>query len=315
MSTIKLGDKVRFVNENLEGIVTRIEGSTAGVTIEDDFEIPVPLSQIVKISGTQNRSSTEEPTDQKPIIPIQNKGIYIAFDRVTDVLLYLKLYNGSSEQLLFSFYEEIPKQGFRLKKAGMLDFSQTVELGTYDLEKFSQWGIFHFQLLQVNRHNEKLPAPINKQIHLHAKEFHSAYKQTFFLNKQSYLFQIDADALQLIDLNRLKQKDFSETKQTDIHFDRKPEAVIDLHIEKLTENHSDLSPAEMIAAQMEAFTSSLEMAHIHKMKSIIFIHGVGNHFLKNKIKNYLGTQKQLVTSYRDADMLKYGGGATEVFLN
>jgi hypothetical protein len=50
------------------------------------------------------------------------------------------------------------------------------------------------------------------------------------------------------------------------------------------------------------------------MQKIVFIHGIGNHFLKNKIKNYLGRQKDLVRKYGDADMVKYGGGATEVFL-
>jgi DNA-nicking Smr family endonuclease len=56
------------------------------------------------------------------------------------------------------------------------------------------------------------------------------------------------------------------------------------------------------------------MAHVHKMKSIVFIHGVGNHFLKNKIKNYLSVQKEIVERYADAENLLYGGGATEVWL-
>jgi hypothetical protein len=47
---IKLGDKVRFLNENMEGIVTSMKGKNQiGVTIESDFEIPVLISEVVKI--------------------------------------------------------------------------------------------------------------------------------------------------------------------------------------------------------------------------------------------------------------------------
>jgi hypothetical protein len=39
---ITLGDRVRFLNENIEGTVTRIlDDKTVGVTTDDDFEIPV----------------------------------------------------------------------------------------------------------------------------------------------------------------------------------------------------------------------------------------------------------------------------------
>jgi hypothetical protein len=59
---------------------------------------------------------------------------------------------------------------------------------------------------------------------------------------------------------------------------------------------------------------ALEQSFVLKKQKIIFIHGVGNHFLKNKIKNLLGTSKSWVKVFNDADPLKYGGGATEVWL-
>jgi hypothetical protein len=314
MNSIKLGDRVRFLNENLEGIVTSIKGSNAGVTIEDDFEIPVPISQLVKVAGMQNNLADD--TIENPINKDikANQGIYIAFDRMNDVLLDLKLYNSDSEELLFAFYEE-NKQGIQLKKSGKLVLNETVELGRYDLEKFSTWPQFHFQIIQINKQPDKLLLPINYSIIFNAKEFHASFKHTFFSNRQSYLFKINDDKIPPIDLRKLQEKDFTEKQEVQISFDKKPAPIIDLHIEKLVANVSSLNPTEMISLQMEAFTKSLEMAHVHKMKSIVFIHGVGNHFLKNKIRNYLGLQKQLVVSYHDADTLKFGGGATEVYLN
>lgn len=53
---LKLGDKVRFVNENLEGFITSVKDkTTVGVTIEDDFEIPVLASELVKIEFTDQK--------------------------------------------------------------------------------------------------------------------------------------------------------------------------------------------------------------------------------------------------------------------
>jgi len=314
MSTIKLGDEVRFLNENLEGVVTSINGNTAGVTIEDDFEIPVPISQLVKVTSTQTNIENDKDKSTVNKDSSINQGIYIAFDRLNEVLLDLKLYNSDSEEILFAFYEEKNQEIF-LKISGRLTMNEMVDLGRYDLEKFSIWPQFHFQIIRANKQRDKILTPINQSITFNAKEFHGSFKHVFFLGKQAYIFKLNEEKLKTIDIKKLQEKDFSEKQNIQITFDKKPDAVVDIHIEKLVNNNSLLSPSEMIATQMNAFIKSLEMAHVHKMKSIIFIHGVGNHFLKNKIKNYLSLQKQIVSSFNDADMLKFGGGATEVFLN
>jgi hypothetical protein len=314
MSKIKLGDDVRFLNENLAGIVTAINGNIAGVTIEDDFEIPVPLSQLVKVSGIQKNETSSNV--EKAVIKESstNQGVFVAFDRLNDVLLDLKLFNNDSEEILFAFFEE-NKQGVSLKKSGRLLLNETIELGTYDLENFSTWPKFNFQIIRINQKPEKLSQPIHQVLTFNAKEFHGSYKYVFFLNRQAYFFKLETENLKPIDLKKLQEKDFSEKAVEKISLDLKPNSIVDLHIENLVDNISTLNPTEMIAAQMEAFTKSLDMAHVHKMKSIVFIHGIGNHFLKNKIRNFLTLQKQIVVSFQDADMFKYGGGATEVFLN
>ena len=48
----KLGDFVRFVDERLEGYVTKIiDEQMIGVTVEDDFEIPVLASKVTYVHG------------------------------------------------------------------------------------------------------------------------------------------------------------------------------------------------------------------------------------------------------------------------
>jgi hypothetical protein len=88
---IKLGDKVRFVNENMQGVVTSIKGNTAGVMIEDDFEIPVLLSEIVKINDVLDKPASEEkPVTVKSAFVKIHSGFHIAFDRISDDTLELK---------------------------------------------------------------------------------------------------------------------------------------------------------------------------------------------------------------------------------
>ena len=314
MSTIRLGDEVRFLNENLAGIVTSINGNIAGVTIEDDFEIPVPLSQLVSVSQIQtkaNESVALKPLNKESLI---NQCICIAFERLNEVLLDLKLHNSDAEEILFAYYEEKNGQ-ILLKKSGRLLLNETIDLGRFDLNDFSTWPKIYFQIIRVKNNLDKILVPINQSMVFNAKEFHGAYKYTFFLSKQAYFFRLDDERITPLDIQKLQDRDFSEKQEVKISFDKKPEQIVDLHTEALFSKTTFPDPTEIISKQMEAFVKSLEMAHVHKMKSIVFIHGIGNHYLKNKIKNYLNLQKQIVSSYQDADILKYGGGATEVFLN
>lgn len=62
--TLKPGDKVKFLNDVGGGIITKVVKDQAYVTIDDGFDIPVPLSQLVKIS-----SDLPVERDDKPVIP------------------------------------------------------------------------------------------------------------------------------------------------------------------------------------------------------------------------------------------------------
>jgi hypothetical protein len=191
-----------------------------------------------------------------------------------------------------------------------------VLIGKFNLQEFNTWPEFTFVITPLNNTYISLQT-VNKSLKLNAKEFHGSFKQCYFLGKQAYTFRLDSDIKQL-DLKKLKERDFSEPvvakNQPSYNFKEKAERVVDLHIEQLTSEHKNLSPQAMIDMQMDVVNEALQAAHMHKLKSIIFIHGVGNHYLKNKIKNVLSTHKVLVERYADADMLLYGGGATEVWL-
>lgn len=311
--SIKLGDSVRFVNENMQGTVTSINGNTAGVTIEDDFEIPVLLSEIVKINDLLNKPAvdTEQPITQKPKFVKVHSGFHIAFEKITEDSLELKLHNSETDWMMCAVY-----QNNLLTHKLTIEQETNTSLGRYSLEKFNQWPEFIFVITPLFE-SYKPTQTTTKKIKFNAKEFHGGFKQCYFLGKQAYTFRLDAE-IKSADLTRLQQKDFSEPTNTEpktlLQLSAKPPKVVDLHIENLIENPTELAAHDIINIQMTAVAKTIEMAHVHKMPVITLIHGVGNHYLKNKIKNYLNTQKQLVENYQDGDMLKYGGGATEVRL-
>lgn len=56
---IKVGDRVKFLSETLSGIVKSIDGTTAVVLTEDDFEIPAMLSDLIAVDNIEEQRAKE----------------------------------------------------------------------------------------------------------------------------------------------------------------------------------------------------------------------------------------------------------------
>src|ERR1700761_2787855 len=78
----KLGDFVRFVDEKMEGFVTRIiDEQMIGVTGDDDFEIPVLASKVTYVHGYHPVGSVQQKEGDTTAVPageFKTKGIHIA---------------------------------------------------------------------------------------------------------------------------------------------------------------------------------------------------------------------------------------------
>ena len=74
----------------------------------------------------------------------------------------------------------------------------------------------------------------------------------------------------------------------------------------------NLDNADMLFLQITACEKAISDALINNHTSLVLIHGVGEGRLKAKIHEKLHAHPK-VKEYRPADMMKYGGGATEVF--
>jgi hypothetical protein len=90
-------------------------------------------------------------------------------------------------------------------------------------------------------------------------------------------------------------------------------SVVDLHIEKLTDNWQTLSNAEILDMQLKEFEKWYELALAHHMPTLIIIHGVGSGRLRDEIHDLLRLKRD-VKSFVNQYHPSYGYGATEIYL-
>jgi hypothetical protein len=89
-------------------------------------------------------------------------------------------------------------------------------------------------------------------------------------------------------------------------------SVVDLHIEKLSDDWKHLSNYEIMNLQLKAFEKYYELALAHLQPSLIVIHGVGEGRLRDEIHDRLRLKKE-VKSFVNQYHPLYGYGATEIF--
>jgi len=312
----KLGDFVRFVDEKMEGYVTRIiDDQMIGVTGDDDFEIPVPASKVTTVHGfeaaqpgTEQAANSKQPAN----IPFQTKGVYLGVvaDAKANSVVHFHLVNDTSFQLLTTLTTE-KQQEFHGEYAGIIAPKTQVKIYSAQMADLQLWPKFKFQVLFYTKANvPAVPEPLMIDEKFKAKDFSGAKKAIPLLDQNGWLIQLDEPEL-IIDAQKLKESFFKPTEEkVEV---AKPQKEVDLHIERLRDDHQFLSSSEMLTIQMEHFRTALDAAIVHQYPDIVFIHGVGNGILKHEIHKALSRNNRIQT-FMDAHKEKFGYGATKVIL-
>ena len=89
-------------------------------------------------------------------------------------------------------------------------------------------------------------------------------------------------------------------------------SVLDLHIEKLTDNWEHMSNFEMLGLQLQTLEKYLDINMAHHLPSMIAIHGVGAGKLRDEVHELLRLKKGIKSFIHRYDS-RYGYGATEIF--
>jgi hypothetical protein len=88
--------------------------------------------------------------------------------------------------------------------------------------------------------------------------------------------------------------------------------VVDLHIEKLSNDWEHLTNAEILDIQLKEFEKWYDLALAHRQSHLIVIHGVGSGRLRDEIHDVLRLKRE-VKSFVNQYHPSFGYGATEIY--
>jgi DNA-nicking Smr family endonuclease len=325
---MNIGDKVRLVHGKEEGFIYAfLPGNVVEIEIEDGFRIPVLRNEIVTISPVEaQRMQRMEGGDKiapqsDKIVSRQaafaEKGIYLAFVSVNDRAVILHLINNTDWTLPFQVTSQKDSAHTGLA-AGLLLPRTAQKVTELQMKDFEVWPVFEFTILYHREGNFVKRTPLEKKMKPRAQSFYNSKKTAPVLGKEAFVYQLDEE--EIVKKEEVKVKEsFSEDLRASlmggaavakIEVD-KPEKVIDLHIQKLSDDSSRLSKDEMLKKQLSAFETGLELAIASGMEEITFIHGAGNGVLRNELHRHL-SKHQHVQYFKDAQKEKFGYGATLV---
>jgi hypothetical protein len=325
---LRIGDRVRFLNEVGEGTVVRIKDKdNVFVEMQDGFEIPFLTKQLVPIHTELIINKDAENIELNDEAQIAD-AIYFVVEPdhelpslISEYKLYL--FNASSFNLLYS-YAIKDNNYFQTLKHGELGAYQKVFLKQVRLQFFEEYNYHKIECLLFKNTHFKAQLPIAEVINLSPKLIleastikHDEFKFPIygFILKDEFIFQNEVQQkLSLIDIEKLKNvKEFNSKariSKSNKEYLKSLKKEIDLHIEELVDNTSGLSNYDMLTLQLEKFEKELDNAIVKHMHTLIFIHGVGNGRLKQEIINRLKLVKGV--TYHDASYKNYGYGATQV---
>ena len=95
---------------------------------------------------------------------------------------------------------------------------------------------------------------------------------------------------------------------------QRDEHLIDLHLEALPANGSDMTDVEKHQYQLRYFRMMMQQHLRHRGRRVVVIHGKGNGVLRNEIRQILKRDFGKQVEIHDADFARYEEGATLVIV-
>jgi hypothetical protein len=90
------------------------------------------------------------------------------------------------------------------------------------------------------------------------------------------------------------------------------QSVVDLHIDKIIDVTSGMTPLDILAYQLKTLNRHLDMMVAARQPKLTVIHGLGSGRLKEEVHQVLANRRE-VDSYRNVHHPLFGFGATEIF--
>ncbi len=281
--------------------------------------------------GASSRAKTyidQVPKEKTRDLPKQTpNGVWLIFipqyqtdEFGDDIVSNLKIHLHNQNNEAYNFH-------YQLSYFGETDFELKNEVMPYqdfylhdipfsDLNDSPAWH-FEFALKQPVKgkagHYETTVKPKPKQVFRKVQEIQEK-GQPFF----SYeLFRAYPDGVEepVVELGRLAAAGYKVYPASQARQHLPPaRTLVDLHIEKLTDNWQRMSNAEILQLQVDTFEKFFELALAHQQPTLTVIHGVGSGRLRDEIHDIL-RHRRTVKSFVNQYDPRYGYGATEIYFN
>ncbi len=248
-------------------------------------------------------------------LPVFDKDI---FD--DDVVEKLKLHLINQSPTGYHFTYDFMMDGisnFQVKN--VLQPGADFYLHDVSFESLSDSPRFDFEFSLVKEDKKKAPY-YETSLKLKAKQLFKKIEEIQLKNEPTFsylLFKDYPDRVEeeKIDLTKLENAGFKIYDAGKVKENLPPaRTVVDLHIEKLTDDWQQLSNFEILTLQLKTFEKYLDLAIAHKQPSLIVIHGVGKGKLRDEIHDILKIKRE-VKSFINQYHPSFGYGATEIFFN
>ncbi|MBL7112602.1 MAG: DUF2027 domain-containing protein [Bacteroidales bacterium] len=336
---MKIGDKVKFLNDVGGGVVTRfIDPSKVMVETEDGFEVPAMLKDLIleengtnlsKIRhGSEDKYEPAKGNIQKETLPENadqenTDQVYLTINPTGNPYSYnLFLINDTNYHLSYLVAERKMTQEL-FRQSGTLEPNTKIHLEgikisdpgyvlAYQVQYISYKSGFYDGRKPVSSLVEIRCSSLIQGEYLEENDFFDGQVAIFSLRDESlsYLRSIEKEGKKLIkqknDLVQPVRSTKVEKKVSDI-------MEVDLHIHELLDNETGLSNGDKLELQLQKFEKSIDEAKKQKLRRIVFIHGVGQGTLKYEILRKLDKDYPELR-YQDASFKEYGYGATMVIL-
>ena len=249
------------------------------------------------------------------VFPVYDKDVF--GDELVDRLkLYLVNHNTENYRVAYTYTIGGEKKvAFVAQVRGLSD----LYLHDIDFEDLNDNPVLGFEISLEKPDKNKAPY-LERLLKWRGKQLFKKIESLQVDNKPSFseeLFLVYPEKIKedRVDMTTLKKAGFKVYAAADAKEHLPPaRSVVDLHIEKLTDQPNHLRPDDMLQLQLDTAVNYLELALVHQLKKIIFIHGIGEGVLRDALHEQLKAHRRVsavINQYHPS----YGYGATEVYLH
>ncbi len=317
------GKVIEIINENMVMIEVR---GVKFPAYADQIEYPyfkmftqkkVVEKKKIYVDDVRKEKSIRKKTGDGVLlqfIPVMDKDVFD--DEVVDkIKIYLVNMNEEAYQFDYNLYFS-SESDFSLK--GILHPLSEFYLHDIHFEDVSDNPRFSFEF-SLNEPQKKKATYFEAGLKVTGKKIFKRIEELLNKNEASFSYELfalypDKEPDEKMDMSSLGSAGFRVYDAGKARSYLPPaRTVVDLHIDKLTDNPEGLSNYEMLTMQLNEFEKYLELAVLHHLKEFIVIHGVGEGKLRDEIHERLKLKKEVKSFFNRYHAL-YGYGATEIFL-